>query len=121
MCRPGKDDVGLTNLHELAEVHDCNAVADVADNGEIVSDVHIRKTERVLKLLQEICDLRLDAHVECADRLICDDQRRLESERPSDPDPLSLTAAKSVGPTVAPLRVEANQRQELFDALPTFR
>ena len=56
--------VAIGQLHHPAQVHDADAVADVADDGEVVGDEQVGETEALLQVLQQVDDLRLDRHVE---------------------------------------------------------
>ena len=59
---------------------------------EIVRDEHVGKMQPLLKIEQQIDDLRLDVHVERGDRLIRDDEVRLGRESARDGDALALSA-----------------------------
>ncbi len=54
------------------------------------------EAELVLQVLEQVEDLRLDRDVERRDRLVADDQLRLERERAGDADPLALAARELV-------------------------
>src|SRR5262249_53288537 len=85
------------NLNKLAEVHDRNAVADVLHDREVVRDEQIRKPEALLKVLEQVDDLRLYRDVKRRDRLIAHDEVRARSKRPRYADPLSLPT-RELGP-----------------------
>jgi hypothetical protein len=57
-----------------------------------------------LQVHQQVDDLRLDGHVERADRLVADDQLRLEHQRARDADALALAAGELVRVAVDVLR-----------------
>src|ERR1017187_7926445 len=88
--------LGTGFLHQLAVIHDENAVADVFDHREIVSDKQVRELELFLKFLKQIDDLRLHADVECADWFVAHDKFWFHGERARDADALSLAAAEFV-------------------------
>ena len=67
------------------------------DHPQVVRDEEIAKTEAFLDVFQKIDDLPLNRDVQCGDRLVADDQLRVERERPRDTDPLPLPAGKFVG------------------------
>ena len=52
--------------------------------------------KRVLKVHQQVDDLRLHRNIERRHRLVADDEQRLESERPRDDDALSLAPGEFV-------------------------
>ena len=83
-------------LGDPAEVHDRDPVADVLDDAHVVGDEHVGQPELALELLQQVQDLRLDRDVERGDRLVADDEVRLEDERPGDADALALAAGELV-------------------------
>ena len=60
---------------------------DVVDHGEIMRDEEISEPEFLLQILQQIDDLRLDRHVERGDRLVADDELRLDRLLKTNPRP----------------------------------
>ncbi len=80
----------------------------MADHAEVVGDEQIRKAELVLKLLEQVDDLRLHRHVEGRHRFVGHDQFRMQSQRPGDTDPLTLPAGELVGIAVVMLGVQAH-------------
>ena len=73
---------------------------DVSIQAQIINLLRRLQAELALEVLQKVDDLRLDGDVERGDRLVADDQRGLEGERPRDADALALAARQLVG--VAP-------------------
>jgi hypothetical protein len=57
---PAEDLLALGKLHDLAEIHNGHAVADVSDNADIVSYEEIGKAEFLLQLEEQIQNLGLD-------------------------------------------------------------
>ena len=91
--------VGIHLLHpahfdDPAEVHDRDPVCDVPDDGQIVRDEQIGDAELTPQTGQEVDHLCLDRDVERAHWLIANDQIRVDSDRPGDPDPLALHTAE---------------------------
>ena len=82
-------------LGDAAEVHHRDPVADVLDDAHVVGDEDVGQAELALELLEQVQDLRLDRDVERRDGLVADDEVGLEHERPGDPDPLPLAAART--------------------------
>jgi hypothetical protein len=68
-------------------------------DAEIVRDEEIGEAELALQILQQVDDLRLDRDVERRDRLVADNELRIERERPRDADALALSAGEFVGIT----------------------
>ena len=107
--------VGVGQLDDLAEVHHRDAVAHVAHDREVVGDEDQRQAEVALEVAQQVEDLRLDRHVERGDRLVGDDQLRLERERARDADALALAAGELVRVAVVVLGVEPDRVHQLLD------
>ena len=72
--------------------------------------------EVLLQVHEQIEDLRLNAHVERADRLVGDDEFRFAGKRRGDADALALPARKVGGQAVGQCRVEADAREEIEHA-----
>ena len=83
-------------LDDLAQVHHGDPVRDVAHDAQVVRDEQVREAELVLEVVEQVDDLRLDRDVERGDRLVEQDQPRLERERAGDADPLALAAGELV-------------------------
>ena len=96
-CRGRTEEIlGGGELDDLAEVHHRDAVGDVADDGEVVGDEEVGEVELLLQLHEQVQDLGLDRHVERGDRLVRDDELRLQHERAGKADALALPAAELV-------------------------
>ena len=54
-------------------------VGDVAHHRQIVGDEEVGEAEPLLQVLQQVDDLALDRHVERRDRLVADDDARLDA------------------------------------------
>ena len=86
----------MRDLDDAAEIHDGDAVGDVAHHGEIVGDEDVGEPQPLLQLHEQVHHLRLDRHVERRDRLVADDEARVERERAGDADALALAAGELV-------------------------
>ena len=62
---------------------------------------------------EQVEDLRLHGDVERRDRLVADDQLRVERERAGDPDPLTLPARELVRVAARVLAAEPDDLEEL--------
>ena len=93
-----------------------HAVGDVADDVEVVRDEDVGEPEVALQVLEQVEDLRLHRDVERRDRLVADDQLRVDGERARDADALALAAGELVREAVVVLRVEADDLEQLLDA-----
>ena len=87
---------GGSEFHGAAQVHYHHTMTDVFHHGEVVRDEEISEAMLLLKVHEQVHDLRLDRNVERADRFITDNQLWLDSERPRNADALTLAAAEFV-------------------------
>ena len=102
------DLLGRTDLDDVAPRHHGDAVGDVADDREVVRDEDVGEAELLLQVLHQVDHLRLDRHVERADRLVGDDDLRVGRERARDADALALAAGELVRVAVDVPRREAD-------------
>jgi hypothetical protein len=98
------------DLHDPAEVHHRDARREVAHHREVVADEEVGEPELLLQVLEQVDHLRLDRNVERGDRLVADDELRVERERPGDADALALAARELVRVAVGEAAVEADLR-----------
>ncbi len=77
-------------LDDAPEIHDGDAIRGVFHHRKVVGDEQIGKAELVLQVLQQVNDLGLDRYVERGDRLIENEQARLQRQCPRDADALLL-------------------------------
>ena len=70
-----------------------------------------------LEVLHEIENLRLDRDVEGRNRLVGDNQTRIQGQRPGQTDTLTLPTRELVGVAVSHLRIETHRRQQFTDAV----
>ena len=102
-------------LDDLAEVHDGDAVAHVADDAEIVRDEDVGQPAPLLQIPQEVEHLGLHRDVERRDGLVEQQQRGLDRQRPGDADPLPLPAAELEWVVAATLRVQSHLLHQRAD------
>ena len=88
---------GFSRLDDAAPIHHEDAAADVFHHRQIVGDKEIGDAVLALKILEQVDDLRLHAHVEGADGLVANDELRFDGEGAGDADALALSAAEFVG------------------------
>ena len=77
--------------------------------------------EGLLQVLDQVQHLRLHRHVQRRDRLVRDDEFRLDGERAGDADALALAAGEFVREAASMLRVQPHAPQQVGDALPPRR
>ncbi len=104
------------DLDDLAEVHDRDPVRDVADDREVVRDEEVRQLEVGLEGLEQVDDLGLDRDVERRDRLVADDEVRVERERAREPDALALAARELVRVARRRIRGKPDDLEQLTHA-----
>src|SRR6266545_4649079 len=107
--RSGRD------LDDPAEVHDCDPVGDVPDDGEVVCDEEVREAELFLELLEQVDDLRLNRDVESGHRLVRDDEVRVEREGSGKADPLPLSARELVRVAAGGVGGEPDRLEKIAD------
>ena len=113
MLRPGEQVALVGELDDLAEIHHRDAVADVLDHREVVGDEEIGEPELALQVGQEVYYLRLHRDVESRDRLVADDQARVQGQRPGNTDALALAAREFVRKAVERLGAQAHLESQL--------
>src|SRR5690606_17701246 len=92
------------------------AMAEMAHHRKIVRYEEVGEAEPFAQVLEQVDDLRLDRDVERRDRLVADDELRLERERARDADALPLPARHLVRIAIGEARVEAAEREQLGHA-----
>ena len=108
-------DLAWGQLHDVAQVHDRDAMRDLPNDGEIVCDEQVGDPELLLEIAQEVEDLGLDRDVERRHGLVADDELGPQGDGPGDPDALALAAGELVRISVVVLRVEADPLHQLLD------
>ena len=121
MDRTREEVVDGGELDDDAEVHHGDAVGDVPDDAQVVRDEDVREAEVPLQVVEQVDDLRLNRDVERRDRLVGDDQLRVQRERAGDADPLALSAGELVRVPVQVGRGEPDDLEQLLHLLPHLR
>ena len=65
--------ISFGKLDDDPEIHDSDAVADVADHRKVMGDEQISQPHFLLQVFQKIDDLRLNGNIQCRDRFIAYD------------------------------------------------
>ena len=102
------DIIPVRHLHDVAQVHHADTVADVTDYRQVVGDEQVGKVEFILKVFQEVNDLGLNGHVQSGDRLVGNDKLGAHRQCPGHSDSLPLPAAKLVGEPVRHVWVQTD-------------
>src|SRR5207237_9477118 len=116
MTRMGDDLLSRAKLHQLAQIHHADAVADVRHDGQVVRDEQVREAKLRLQVAQQIEDLRLDGYVECRHGLIADHQLRLEGKRARNTNALTLTTGELMWNAIDHVGDQTEDLQELAHA-----
>ena len=108
------DLVAVAVLDDLAAEHHGHAVADVADDGEVVRDEQVGDAGALLDLDEQIQHTLLGRQVQCRHGLVADDELRIEREGARDRDALTLPAREFARQTAARVR----RQPDLVEQLP---
>jgi hypothetical protein len=112
MSRVANDDSRLGQFDDFTEVHHHYPVAHMLYYRQIMRDKQVGDSSLLLQILKETDNLRLDGHVECADRFVTNDEFRLDRQRPGDANPLALAAAEFVRVAASMAWVQPHCRQQ---------
>ena len=99
------------------QIHHADARRHVPDHGEVVADEEVGQAQPVLQVAHQVEDLRLHGDVERRGRLVADDEVGLGRQRAGDGDALALAAGELVRVLRAVGGVEADEPQQLADAV----
>ena len=88
------DRFGRTDLDDLAQVHDCDAVTDVAHHTQVVGYENQGGVKLFLDFHQQFQNSGLDRNVQGRNRLVAKDHLRLAGQGSSQSDTLFFTAAE---------------------------
>ena len=86
----------FTGFYDFSLIHHGNAVRDVVDDAEVVRNKNHGEAEVLLKLFDEIENLRLDRDIQRGDWFIRDDELGFRRQRPGDGNALTLATRKLV-------------------------
>src|SRR5581483_9722866 len=93
--------------------HDRDAIGYVSHHGKIVSDEHVRQSEVVLKIVEQVDHLGLDGDIERRYGLVEHDQLGIDRQRSSNSDPLALSTGELVREAVYVLGIQSYAAQQL--------
>src|SRR5881628_3696164 len=96
MLRIREQFFGRRGLHDPADVHYRDPIADVLDDAQVVSDEEKGKPKSFLKFEEEVQDLCLDRHVERGDGFVRNDQTGIQGKCAGDADTLALSAREGM-------------------------
>ena len=96
MNRVCKDVLGRTRFDNLSGLHDRDAMRDMADHSHVMTNEEQRQATGALKIEQKIEHLRLNRNIERRDRLVAEQDLRLDNQSAGDGHALALAAGKLV-------------------------
>ena len=117
VLRFGKDAIHWANLNDLSEVHHSDAIREVADDIKVMADEEVGEPLLVPKVGQQVKYLALNRNVECGDRLIENDEFRINGEGAGDADALALAAREFVRIARRIVWIEADKVEHLAHTL----
>ena len=88
--------VGIAGLDHLAGAHDDDAVAERANDFQVVADEQIGEPAPLLQIAQQVDDLALHGEIERRRRLVEQDEFRVQHQRARNGDALALAAGEFV-------------------------
>jgi len=103
----------VCQLHNIAGIHDGDAVGYVAHHSQVMGDKQICQPEPGLQVLHQVHHLGPDGHIQGTHRLICHNELGFQSQGPGNAHPLALAPAEGVGIAGAGIRRQAHQFQKL--------
>lgn len=116
MARPVEDLLDRTRLDDPAEIHHGDPVGEMAHHGQVVRDEHIRQSQLVPQITQQVEHLRLHRQVQRGDRFVAHDDVGFQGQGAGDPDPLPLPAGELLRIAVRVGRTQPHQLQQLAHA-----
>src|SRR5258706_8588241 len=84
---------------------------------KVMRDEDVGEPKPVLKVAQQVQDLRTDRHVQRRDRLVADDELRLDRERARNGDALALAAGEFVRVAAGKTRAGGGHTEPIPPAL----
>ena len=117
MCRRCEQTIRSCDLDNAAEIHDRNAIGDVAHDREIVRNEQIGELQLPLEILQQVDDLRLNRDVERRHRFVAHHEAGPQGKGPRDTDPLPLAAGEFMGVALRCGSRQTNKVQHLQNRL----
>ena len=120
VLRFGIEHVLGRDLDRPAEIHDHHPVRHMFHHRQVVADEDIGEVQPLLEIGEKIEDLRLDRDVEGRDRLVENEDLRLQHERAGDRDALALAAREHMRISPIMFRPQANLGKHRFGFRPPF-
>ena len=113
-----EDRVVVRKLDDLAEIHHGDAGAGAAHHGEIVGDEDVGEAVLRLQLVEDLQQPRLLHLIERGQRLVQDQQPRLQHKRTREVDALTLAGAEPDLQVIVDIGRQADLVHHLEHAVP---
>src|SRR5436190_315748 len=112
------EQVGIVGkLDDAAEIHHRHAMTDMLDHRKVVRHEQVGELKLLLQVDQQVENLRLYRDVESRDRLIGDDEARIDGERTGNAKTLTLAAGKFMWVFAHRVYAQSDARVELGDPM----
>ena len=121
MLRVLEDLRGASHFDDPAQIHYGDAARNVTHQPQVVRNEQVGQLQLLLQIHQQVDHLRLDRDVERRHRLVRDDERRIERQRARQADALPLAAAELVRIAIEVRGIEADQLEQIGDAIAPLR
>src|SRR5215211_2683344 len=82
----------LTQFHDATQVHHSHTVRKIAHGSKIMCNKDNRYTARLAQIREQVDDLSANGYIQHGNRLVCEQQMRLQNERARDHYALTLSA-----------------------------
>lgn len=70
--------IAFSALHDLTKVHHTDPVGNMAHHGQIMCHKQVSQSQFLLQIFQHVDNLCLDRYVQCGDRLIAEQEFRID-------------------------------------------
>ena len=111
---------GFSLFHNLAQIHNCDDIADVLNYSKIMRDKHKRDAAFRLQLFNQIQHLRLHGYIQCRYGFIGHNKAGLKRQCSRNANSLPLATGKLMWISIQGIGSHANIVQQFFHSLATF-
>ena len=112
--------IGRSYFKQTTEVHNADAIRNILDHRQIVSNEKIRQAFLFLQIFKQVDNLGLDGNVQSRNWFIGNDEARFNGQSTRNADTLTLTAREFMRITAGMILVQADRFQQFFNFGTTF-
>ncbi|MCG3773866.1 MAG: hypothetical protein JW395_0682 [Nitrospira sp.] len=112
--------VAVGDFTDVTQVHHDDAVADVPDHGQVMGDKQVGQLESLLKLFEQVDDLRLNRNVQRGDGLVADNEGRVGRQRSGNADALPLAAGELMRVAAGKVGMQPHDGKQLINPVLVF-